>query len=653
MKEFDLHAVTLQDTFWRNYQRIVREETIPYQYQVLNDALEIDVQAERKDASLPTGKSHALANFRIAAKQTEGTHFGWFFQDSDVYKWLESAAYSLINQTDAALIDTIDEVVELLAAAQEEDGYLNTFFQLIRPELKYRQLYFSHELYCAGHLVEAAIAYDLATGKKQLLKIAEKNVRNIMHYFGRADNQIQGADGHQEIELALVRLYEHTGNETYLALADFFLEVRGENPNFYEQEIAENAALGLSNEQPAIDLIYLQAYDQPKNQREAKGHAVRMLYMASGMAKVAQYTKDQVLIEACEAIWKDIAYKKMYITGGVGGTVHGEAFIGAYDLPNDTMYCETCASIALVQFSFEMFKLTQEHHYLDVLTQALYNGVLAGASIDGKQFFYVNPLEVMPESCHHDPGKGHVKTQRPDWLGCACCPPNFARMISSLQRFVYTQEEDTLFINLFVASRLKMENQFTIEQIGNFPYDDQLTINYTGVAKKIVIYKPKWLKAFKVDSQQVWEETAQTLVFDANTKLQARITFQQPVQMLRANPLVTQDINQAAIQRGPFIYCLEEADNGKGISHCRIPIDSVDFKLTESQKLLPRTLEISFAGFQSQSWKQEALYLPLIEEYASKNWRMIPYHLWGNRGEGEMRVWLPMAMSFQAENRIK
>ncbi|KPG70567.1 glycoside hydrolase family 127 protein [Enterococcus sp. RIT-PI-f] len=653
MKEFDLHEVTLKDTFWRNYQRIVREETIPYQYQVLNDALDIDVQAERKDDSLPAGKSHALENFRIAARQTEGTHFGWFFQDSDVYKWLESAAYSLVNQKDSALIDSIDEVVELLAAAQEEDGYLNTFFQLTRPELKYRQLYFSHELYCAGHLVEAAIAYDLATGKKQLLEIAEKNVRNIMQYFGREANQIQGADGHQEIELALVRLYEHTDNETYLALADFFLEVRGENPDFYEQEIAENAALGLSAEQPAIDLTYLQAYDQPKNQREAKGHAVRLLYMASGMAKVAQYTKDSALITACEAIWKDIAYKKMYITGGVGGTVHGEAFIGAYDLPNDTMYCETCASIALVQFSFEMFKLTQEHHYLDVLTQALYNGVLAGASIDGKQFFYVNPLEVMPESCRHNPGKGHVKTQRPDWLGCACCPPNFARMISALQRFVYTQEGNTLFINLFVASHLKRTNQFTIEQIGDFPFDDQMTINYSGIAQKIIIYKPKWLKSFQVDSQQVWHETDQALIFEASTKVTARITFQQPVQMLGANPLVTQDINQAAIQRGPFVYCLEESDNGKGISQCRIPIDSVAFTITESQKLLPRTLEIDVAGFQSQRWGQEALYLPLSEEYAPKKWRMIPYHLWGNRGEGEMRVWLPLAMQLQTGNNIK
>lgn len=222
MKEFDLHAVTLNDTFWQNYQKLVKEETIPYQYQVLNDALDVDVQAEREDASLPAGKSHALENFRIAAKQNDGEHFGWFFQDSDVYKWIESAAYSLINQKDEALITVVDEVVELLAAAQEEDGYLNTFFQLTRPELKYRQLYFSHELYCAGHLVEAAIAYDLATGKKQLLDIAEKNVQNIMQHFGQEAGQIQGADGHQEIELALVRLFEHTDKEIYLDLAAFF-----------------------------------------------------------------------------------------------------------------------------------------------------------------------------------------------------------------------------------------------------------------------------------------------------------------------------------------------------------------------------------------------------------------------------------------------
>ncbi|OTN75404.1 hypothetical protein A5886_000474 [Enterococcus sp. 8G7_MSG3316] len=644
MKEFDLHAVSLKDPFWQHYQKIVREETIPYQYQVLNDALDVDVQAEREDASLPAGKSHALENFRIAAKQKEGNHFGWFFQDSDVYKWIESAAYSLINQKDPSLVVIVDEVVALLGAAQEEDGYLNTFFQLTRPELKYRQLYFSHELYCAGHLVEAAIAYDLATGKKELLDIAEKNVQNIMHYFGREANQIQGADGHQEIELALVRLFEHTNNEKYVALADFFLAVRGENPDFYTQEIAENRALGLSTEEPSIDLTYLQAYDQPKNQREAKGHAVRMLYMASGMAKVAQHTKDPALIEACVAIWQDIAYKKMYVTGGVGGTVHGEAFIGAFDLPNDTMYCETCASIALVQFSFEMFKLTQQHQYLDTLTRALYNSVLSGASIDGKQFFYVNPLEVMPDSCHHNPGKGHVKTQRPDWLGCACCPPNFARLISALQRFVYTQENDTLYINLFAASRLVQADQFVIEQIGNFPFENQMTIRYTGVAQKIVIYKPKWLQSFQIECEQAWQETDETLVFAANTLIHAKIIFQQPIQMLRANPLINQDINQVAVQRGPFVYCLEEADNGKGISQCRLPIDTVAFRLSESQKLWSPTLVINFDGFESQKWTQEALYLPMNEPYVPKNWQLIPYHLWGNRGEGEMRVWLPLAL---------
>lgn len=392
--------------------------------------------------------------------------------------------------------------------------------------------------------------------------------------------------------------------------------------------------------------MYLQAYDQPKHQREAKGHAVRMLYMASGMAKVAQHTKDQALTEACVAIWKDIAHKKMYVTGGVGGTVHGEAFIGAYDLPNDTMYCETCASIALVQFSFEMFKLTQDHQYLDVLTRALYNSVLSGASIDGKQFFYVNPLEVMPDSCHHNPDKGHVKTQRPDWLGCACCPPNFARMISSLQRFVYTREGNTLFINLFAASRLTCAEQFTIQQFGNFPFDDQVTISYSGIAQKIVLYKPKWLESVQIESEQVWQETRETIIFEATTKIQAKITFQQPVQILRANPLVNQDINQVAIQRGPFIYCLEEADNGKGISQCRLPIDQVNFRVTENQKLWSTTLEISFDGYQSQRWTQEALYLPMKEEYSSKNWRMIPYHLWGNRGEGEMRVWIPLSTSF-------
>lgn len=641
MKEFDLKSIELQDDFWLEYQRIVREKTIPYQYQVLNDAIDIDVQAERNDPTLPMGKSHALANFRIAAKQEEGMHFGWFFQDSDVYKWLESASYSLSNYADRKLEEKMDEVIALIASAQEEDGYLNTFFQLTRPNLKYRQLYFSHELYCAGHLIEAAIAYDQATGKKTLLEVAQKNIANIMKYFGSEPNQIQGADGHQEIELALVRLYEHTQKMEYLELADFFLEVRGKDPAFYQKEVEDNLARGLSEENPLIDLDYLQAYDQPKNQRHAKGHAVRMLYMASGMAKVAQYTRNSTLLEACKEIWTDIVCKKMYVTGGVGSTVHGEAFVGAYDLPNDTMYCETCAAIALVNFSFDMFKLTKEHKYLESLERALYNGVLSGAAIDGKHFFYVNPLEVSPESCRHNPDKGHVKTKRPDWLGCACCPPNFARLIESMQRFIYTQDTNALYVNLFTASKLKQNESFEIQQIGDFPFAGHLELRYNGFPQKVIVRKPSWLKDLTISSSNKWQEEEEVIIFEKTDSFNAILTFEQPVQIIYANPLVSQDVNQVAIQRGPFIYCLEEADNGSQLWRCRIAPDELSTIYEENASLLKRTITLTINGYQTEHWQTSQLYGPISEKVTPRKWQLIPYHLWGNRDEGEMRLWLP------------
>ena len=271
-------------------------------------------------------KSHAIENFKIAAGLATGEHFGWLFQDSDVYKWIESVGVILQSQSDAKLEAKADEVIVIIEQAQEDDGYLDTYFQLKFPKLKYHQLYFSHELYCAGHLIEAAIAYDKATGKDKLLQVAKRFVSNIAEHFGYGDNQIQGADGHQEIELALVKLYDYTKDESYLRLAQFFIDVRGKNPDFYREEVVANLADGLSDDNPTIDLEYLQAYTQPKHQKHAVGHAVRMLYMATGMAKIVARDFDAELYQACLDIWDDIVHRKMYVTG-VGSTVHGEALL--------------------------------------------------------------------------------------------------------------------------------------------------------------------------------------------------------------------------------------------------------------------------------------------------------------------------------------
>lgn len=641
LKEIPLDEVKVTDYFWSYYINLINDVVIPYQYQVLNDELDIDVVTERNDDSLPAGKSHALQNFKIAAGLAEGDHFGWVFQDSDVYKWLESVAYSLINQPNQELEDISDQVIELISQTQEKDGYLNTYYQLKYPELKYKQLYFSHELYCAGHMIEAAIAYNLATSKDNLLKIAIKNVNHILQHFGPESEMIHGADGHQEIELALVKLYEHTQNPDYLDLAHYFLDVRGQDPSFYQNEVRHNITKNLSSDNPTIDLNYLQAYKQPKLQSEAKGHAVRLLYMLIGMAKTSYHLDDTELLDACKTLWDDIVLKKMYITGAVGGTVHGEAFIGPYDLPNDTMYCETCASIALVNFSYEMFKITKEKKYLDVVERSLYNGVLAGASIDGTHFFYVNPLEVSPPSIKNNPIKGHVKTIRPDWLGCACCPPNFARTVASVGRYIYSSDEKHLYVNFFVNSSIDTES-YSIKQISDFPYSNSSQINYKGNHSYIYIRIPDWADSLHIHGAKYQKLENGFIKIDVNKEVTFDIQFNQPTQFISANPLVSATINSMAIQRGPFIYCAEEVDNSthlhlNQLSHS---FDKSNSSISISNKVLDRTLTLELLVEKVNLWNQSSLYQSnILQNKTASVLTLIPYHLWGNRGENEMRVW--------------
>ena len=641
MEEIELQKIKIKDNFWSEYQNLIKGTIIPYQYAVLNDAIDVEVEAEREDDQLPKGKSHALENFRITAGLSKGEHFGWFFQDSDVYKWIEAAAYSLAKKRDDSLEELIDEVVVLISQAQEKDGYLNTYFQLRRPDLKYRQLYFSHELYCAGHLIEAAIAYDQVTGKADLLKIAMKFIDNIERHFGDEDGKIQGADGHQEIELALGRLYEYTGEERYLKLAAFFIEVRGKDPLFYEKEIQRNILEELSTERPHVNLYYLQAYEQPKLQRTAEGHAVRMLYMAASMAKIAHHQKDEALYEACLSIWENITQKKMYITGGVGSTVHGEAFTGDYDLPNDTMYCETCASIALVYFAFEMYKIEQKAEYFEVIERALYNGILSGASVDGKHFFYVNPLEIQRASCHNNPGKGHVKTQRPDWLGCACCPPNFARLIGSIEKYIYLEEADTLWINLFIGSELLLSDANLIQRT-DYPFENQVQLTYHGAHRTIKIRIPDYLTNLQIQGVNDYQLVDKYITFVAVDGMSVTINFEQPILSITSNPKVSSNVNKLSIQRGPFVYCAESLDNENELQqYCVNEADIVRGTINETSDILEKTLKMTVPAKKIIEWSEEKLYRyhqpSLVEE---KQLHLIPYHLWGNRGEVEMRVWL-------------
>ena len=449
--------VTITDSFWGNTRKLVRVRMIPYQWDVLNDRADITIEKERDDPGIPSEKSHAIENFRIAAGWAKGDHYGWLFQDSDVYKWLEAVAGSLHEETDEQLRAEADSAVELIAAAQQPDGYLHTYFTIKEPDQRYSRLWESHELYCAGHFMEAAAAYYKATGNQLVLDTAVKLADHIDSVFGPEEGKLQVVDGHEEVEIGLMKLYHLTGEEKYLRLAAFFIRERGKDPDLFETLAREGKGSSVTGGLSRLPAKYFQIHAPAVKQTTAEGHAVRLVYLCTAMADLAASSQDEEMQHACEAIWRNVVDRRMFITGGIGSTVTGEAFTLDYDLPNDTMYCETCASVGLVFFASQMLRLAPKAEYADVMERALYNTVLSGMALDGRHFFYVNPLEAVPAKSHLDPGKSHVKCVRPEWLGCACCPPNLARLLTSLEQYIYLTGKDRILINLFIASRLHFD----------------------------------------------------------------------------------------------------------------------------------------------------------------------------------------------------
>ncbi|MEG1427402.1 MAG: glycoside hydrolase family 127 protein, partial [Oscillospiraceae bacterium] len=398
-----LRKFKINDKFWGGYQRLICDSVIPYQREALWDRIP------------GVEKSHAIHNFLVAAGKETGEFGGWIFQDSDLAKWIEAVSYSLYIQPDKNLEAEVDKVVEYVADSQGEDGYLNTYFTLVRPENRWENLQEGHELYCAGHMIEAAVAYYEATGKSRLLEIMKKNADCIYSVFGK--DKRRGFPGHPEVELALVKLYRATNDPKYLELSQYFIDERGTEPNFFAAERIKRDWTVWGAD--PLDRGYTENSKPVREQEVAEGHAVRAVYLYSGMADVARETGDTTLKSACERLWKNITEKQMYITGGIGSTVEGEAFTVDYDLPNDTAYAESCAAIGLMFFARRMLLLDKNGDYGDVMERALYNCVLAGMSLDGTKFFYVNPLEVNPDYSGKINGHKHVLPERPGWYGCA------------------------------------------------------------------------------------------------------------------------------------------------------------------------------------------------------------------------------------------
>lgn len=480
----DLKQIRVTDDFWHREQELVRTQVIPYQWEALNDRVEGAapsycmrnfkvagrmMREKREKGQAYVAPAYTFRGFEALpqdpAHPDEDKFYGFVFQDTDFSKWIEAVGYSLMQHPDPELEKTADEAIDIVCAAQMENGYLDTYYIINGMDRAFTNLRDHHELYCLGHLVEGAVAYYQATGKDKLLCAAERFADYCCQVFGPEPGQCKGYPGHEIAEMALVRLFEEDNQGKYLHLAKFFLDQRGTQPYYFEQEEEERAAHDGQPYRKTTDNSYHQAHLPVREQSEAVGHAVRAMYLYSGMADVARQCGDQALEAACDRLWDNVTREKLYVTGGVGATHMGEAFSYNYDLPNDTAYSETCAAIGLVFWARRMLQLKPRAKYADVMELALYNTVLAGMALDGKSFFYVNPLEAVPEACHRDARKFHVKSVRQKWFGCACCPPNIARLVSSVAAYAYTEADrypldtgewnqpvDTLWIHLYMGS---------------------------------------------------------------------------------------------------------------------------------------------------------------------------------------------------------
>ncbi|MEK3733040.1 MULTISPECIES: glycoside hydrolase family 127 protein [Paenibacillus] len=642
-KSVPLQQVKLDDPFWSQYVKLVREVVIPYQYEALHDRIP------------GVEPSHAIANLRIAAGRAQGEFGGFVFQDSDLAKWMEAAAYSIAVHPDADLENKVDEIIDMIEEAQQPDGYFNTYFTIKEPQKRWTNLTDCHELYCAGHLMEAAVAYYQATGKRKLLDIVCRFADYIDAVFGPEEGKIHGFDGHQEIELALVKLYEVTGEERYLKLSQYFIDQRGTEPHFFLEEWERRGRTSFFSRTSAPPhLDYYQSHIPVREQREAVGHSVRAVYMYTAMADLAARTNDAQLLEACQALWRNIVHKQMYVTGGIGSTHHGEAFTFDYDLPNDTVYSETCASIGLIFFARRMLQLFPNSEYADVMERALYNTVIGSMAKDGRHFFYVNPLEVWPDASRKNPGKHHIKPVRPGWFACACCPPNVARLMSSLGEYVYTSSSDTLFTHLYIGGEANVnfgDVPVKVVQNSDLPWGSSVSMTVQPEQETewtIAVRIPGWSRGQAVLRVNGEEMDLNAVVKDGYAYLRRvwadgdtlSLELSTAVQVLRSHPHLRANAGKVAIQRGPIVYCLESVDHGAPVSSILLASEP-NLKAQFHPDLLGGATVIEGEGWleESDDWKDD-LYRASAKKLRPVTIKAIPYYLWGNRGENEMAVWI-------------
>jgi uncharacterized protein len=566
-------------------------------------------------------KTGRISNFAKAGKLMPGKFEGIYFNDSDVYKMIEGAAYTLQLHPDPALEATIDAIIDKIAAAQQPDGYINTYYTLVDPKKRWTNLAAMHEMYCAGHMIEAAVAYVQATGKSKLLDVARRMADHIDGVFGPGKRY--GFCGHEEIELALVKLYRQTGDGRYLKLAQYFLDARGQKRVKAEE--------------------YMQAHKPVAEQGEIVGHAVRAMYLYCAVADVAGITGDTRYFKTMDRIWDDVVHRKMYLTGGIGPSAHNEGFTVAYDLPNDTAYAETCASIGMALWNHRLAMLHAEGRYVDVLERVVYNGLLSGVALNGRKFFYVNPLAS--RGTHH----------RQPWFGCACCPTNVVRFLPSIGGYIYATNDDGIWVNLYISSTASIplgSGQVTLAQQGRYPWSGlvKMTVSPAAPAEFALNLRiPGWCEKalIKINGTLLPDSTPKEgYVRIARTWQPAdSIELDMPMEIRRidANPRVAPDVGRVALQRGPVVYCIEGVDNGGKVRNLAVPRQA-DLKAQFESALLGGVTVIRGQALKAvpMDWT-DRLYQPAPLP-APAEFTAIPYYAWDNREPGEMVVWVPEAV---------
>lgn len=641
LKAISVKDIKFNTGFWAEKLQLVKDVVIPYQWQALNDQVP------------GVEPSHTVEHFRIAAGEIDREYQGRVYQDSDLAKWLEAASYSLAYNKNPELEEITEKLIELIEKSQEADGYLDTYYSVVEPDKKWTNVRDRHEMYCAGHMIEAAVAHYESTGKRKLLDMACKLADHIDSKFGSDKGKVRGYPGHQEIELALIRLYRATGDEKYFNLSKFFIEERGQKPHFFDQEAQKRGEKEKKHYRNIFDYQYSQSHLPVREQKVAVGHAVRAMYFYAGLTDIAIETGDNELIKVAKRLWENVTGRQMYITGGVGAEDNGEAFSFDYDLPNDRAYTETCAAIGLVFWAQRMLQLELDGKYADIMEKALYNGVMSGISLDGEKYFYVNPLEVWPAATKKRYDLRHVEYTRQQWFGCACCPPNIARLIASIGQYVYFHNNKEIYLSLYTDSDAKFainDRNVFIKQKTNYPWDENVTMiinTEESLEFSLGLRIPGWCNqaGLKINDQEInlteiTEKGYAIINRKWNNGDQLVLHLPMSVQRIKNHPQLRYNVGKVTIQRGPVVYCLEEIDNGSNLFDLKLPsnnelIAEYDHELLGGITIIRgtalRTDKESWNSKLYQSGQEKMLSVPIM---------LIPYYAWSNRESGEMLVWI-------------